>query len=92
MSLSSAERRALTARGHRLKARLIIRAGDLSEAVVDHVRRALGQQELIKVRISTDDREECARAAEELARRVPCQLVQRVGRIALLYCPEADSD
>ena len=56
MGLSSGERRALAAKGNRLKAHVIIRANELSDATVAHVRQAFGDQELIKVRISTDDR------------------------------------
>ena len=48
--------------------------------------------DLLKVRISTDDREECDRVAEELAARLPCQLVQRVGRVALLFRPAAEGN
>jgi RNA-binding protein len=85
MALTSRERRALAARGNRLKADITIRAGELSDATVAHVRNALTKRELIKVRISTDDREECAQTADQLAERIPCDLVQRVGRVALLY-------
>jgi len=90
MGLSSAERRALTAQGNRLKARVIIRADELSDATVAHVRQAFGDKELIKVRISTDDRAQCLQTAQELAERIPCELVQRVGRVALLYRPATD--
>jgi RNA-binding protein len=90
MPLSSGQRRALAARGNRLKASVIISADALSEAAVAHVRSAFGDRELLKVRISTDDREACARATIELAARVPCELVQRVGRVALLYRPGAE--
>ena len=92
MPLSSKERRALAARGNRLKASVIIRADELSEATVAHVRNAFGERELLKVRISTDDREACSRAALELAKRIPCELVQRVGRVALLYRSKAQAN
>ena len=87
MPLSSKQRRELTARGHHLKASVTITAGELSDTAVEHVRSAFGQRDLLKIRISTDDREQCARTAVELAERIPCELVQRVGRVALLYCP-----
>lgn len=90
MPLSSRERRALAARGHRLKPSVIIRAGELSAATVAQVRGAFGEKELIKIRISTDDRAACTQAAIELAERIPCELVQRVGRVALLYRPAAE--
>jgi RNA-binding protein len=92
MRLSSAERRALAAKGNRLKARVIIRANELSDATVAHVRQAFGDNELIKVRISTDDRQRCLQAAQEIAERIPCELVQRVGRVALLYRPADEAD
>ena len=92
MGLSSAERRALAAKGNRLKARVTIRAAELSDATVAHVRQAFGDKELIKVRISTDDRQQCLRAAQELADRIPCELVQRVGRVALFYRPADEAD
>jgi len=92
MGLGSGERRALAAKGHRLKAHVIIRADELSDATVAHVRRAFGDRELIKVRISTDDRQQCLLAAQELAERIPCELVQRVGRVALLYRPAERKD
>jgi RNA-binding protein len=92
MPLSSRERRALAARGNRLKASVIIRADELSDATVAHVRNAFGEKELLKIRINTDDREECSRVAVELAARVPCELVQRIGRVALLYRSEAQAN
>lgn len=92
MGLSSRERRALAARGNRLKAHVTIRADELSDATVAHVRQAFGDQELIKVRISSDDRHQCLAAAQELARRIPCELVQRVGRVALLHRPVPEID
>jgi len=89
MPLSSNERRALAARGQRLRARIVIRAGELSETAVAHVRSAFARADLIKVRISTDDRVACERAAAQLAERIPCELVQRIGRVVLLYRPAA---
>ncbi len=92
MRLSSGQRRVLASEGHRLKAHVIIRADDLSDATVAHVRQAFGDRELIKVRISTDDRQQCLLAAQELADRIPCELVQRVGRVALLYRPAPEQE
>ena len=90
MELNARQRRELAAQGNRLKARVIIGGDELSDASVAHVRQAFGDQTLIKVRISTDDRELCTRVAEGLAERIPCDLVQRVGRVALLYRPTVE--
>lgn len=91
MELSSKERRQFAARGQKLKAAILIAAeAELPESVIAHVREGFKNHELIKVRIQTDDRALCQRAAQELARRIPCVLINRVGRVALLYKP-ADS-
>ncbi len=91
ISLTSAQRRALAARGNRIKASVTI-ADTLSDSVVAHVRKAFGKRDLIKVRIATEDREVFAQTAAELAERIPCVLVQRIGRIALLYRPIENAD
>lgn len=82
-------RRELSAQGHHLKAQITVPAGQPSEAIVDHVRQALRRHPLVKVRIPAVDRNTCQATAAALAEQVPCELVQRVGRVALLYCPDA---
>ncbi len=88
MALSGKARRALLAQAHSLKARIILRAGAIDEAAVAHVRAALATQPLLKVRIQTDDRSECDHAARTLAERAGCELVRRIGRVAVLYRPQ----
>ena len=85
MSLSPKERRELIARSHQLKASVTIAAAGVSEGAIEHVRELLATRELMKVRIQTDSREECDRAADALATRVPCEVVTRVGRVVLLF-------
>lgn len=92
MKLSSGQRRELASKGNQLKASIIIKAADVSEAAVEHVRKSFGDKDLIKVRFSTRDRNECIEAANTLADGVPCELVQRVGRVALLYRPSENAD
>ena len=92
MGLSSARRRELVALGNHVKANVIVRADELSDATVNHVRQAFGRKELIKIRINSNDRQQCLHAAEQLAEQVPCELVQRIGRVALLYKAETAAD
>lgn len=63
------------------------RAG-VTEAVVDQVRQMLRSNNLIKVRITADDRQAVAEAAASLARRVPCRLVERTGFVAIFQSSE----
>lgn len=87
MALDAKVRRELVKRGHGLKAELSLSAGEISDAAVDHVRAFLAGRELGKVRIRADSAAECDEAAAELAGRVPCEVVSRVGRVVLLYRP-----
>jgi RNA-binding protein len=83
---SPKERRELAARGHHLKASVCLSA-EVAEEHVWHVRRAFAADELVKVRIRGDDRAAREQAARELAVRVPCEIVRRIGRVVLLYRP-----
>jgi RNA-binding protein len=62
------------------------RAG-ITEGVVQQVRQAFKNASLIKVRITAENRDAVAQAAESLAQRVPCRLVERTGFVAVLYAP-----
>ena len=85
MTLNAKLRRELIKRGHGQKAELSVSAGEISDAVVEHVRTYMAGRELGKVRIRADSAAECDEAAAELAERVPCEVVSRVGRVVLLY-------
>lgn len=87
MPLDARHRKQLAARGNRLSAGLTLGDAELSERAVDHVRRSFAHTDLLKVRINVDDRELFALLCEDLAARVPCELVQRIGRVALLFRP-----
>ena len=82
---SASEKRELRSRANRIKARLIVGRKRLTEAVLAEVRKELDRNELIKVRMDEDDAAEAERLAHELAERVPCHLIQRIGRVALLF-------
>ncbi len=85
--MDSKLRKSLTATGNSLKAGVAITAGDLSEAVIRHVQSVFGERELIKVRVHGDDKVECQLVGEQLAARVPCEVVAVRGRVLLLYRP-----
>ena len=85
--MTAKQRRELLAQSHALNPAATIAADNLSDAVVTRVRACLAGRALVKVRIRADSGPECDAAAAELARRVPCELVKRVGRVAVLYRP-----
>ncbi len=85
--MTAKQRRELLAQSHPLSAVATIAADNLSDAVVTQVRTCFAGRPLIKVRVRADSGAACDAAADELARRVPCELVKRVGRVAVLYRP-----
>jgi RNA-binding protein YhbY len=85
MALNAKIRRELIRRGHALKAEFSLSAAEISDAAVEHVQTFLADRELGKIRLRADSAAECEAAAAELARRVPCEVVSRVGRVLLLY-------
>ena len=85
--MTAKQRRELLAQSHTLNAVATIWANDVSDAVVAQVRACLAGRALVKVRVRADSGPACDAAAAELARRVPCELVKRVGRVAVLYRP-----
>ncbi len=87
MPLDARQRKQLAARGNRLSAGLTLGEAELSDRAVDHIRRSFARTDLLKVRINVDDRDLFALLCEDLAARVPCELVQRIGRVALLFRP-----
>ena len=85
MPLSAAQKRALAAQAHTLRPVVSIAAERAGDAAVSQVRQSFGRRPLIKIRIAADDKQACVATATSLAQRVPCELVQVVGRVALLY-------
>jgi RNA-binding protein len=80
-----AERRELRSQANRLKARLSVGRKGLTEPLLAEVRNELARNELIKVRLEEDEADEAELLALELAEKAPCHLIQRIGRVALLY-------
>lgn len=82
-----AERKVLSRRGHVLKTKLALGRQGLSDAFVSQIRLAFMHTDLLKIRLVAEGAEETRDLATELAKRVPCHLLQCTGRVALLYLP-----
>ena len=65
----------------------VVSVGDhgLSESVLAEAERALNDHELIKVRIHSADRDERATLGGEIASRCSAEVVQKIGKIFVLY-------
>lgn len=70
--------------GHHLKPVVTVAGGGLSENVLSEVSRALDDHELIKVKVSIDDRESRAETIAKLCELQKAELVQSIGKVVLL--------
>jgi RNA-binding protein len=84
---AGAARRELLSRSHALKAHLFVGRAGLSDPLLAQVRQEFTQTDLLKVRLDADSAAQADTLAADLAARVPCHLIRRIGRVALLYRP-----
>ena len=83
--LTSAQRKALKAQAHKLEPVVLIGGKGLTDAVVAEVDLALKAHQLIKVRAPGLERDARDQAFGELCERTGAELVQQVGKVAVLY-------
>ncbi len=92
MSLTASQKKTLKSVGHILDP--VVQIGDrgLTEGVLGELERALNDHELVKIRIAGAERDERAKLIQRLIERSGAELVQSIGKTALLYRhnPEAD--
>ncbi len=70
---------------HHLDSIVTVGGQGLTDNVAIEVNRALTDHELIKVRISLASRDDRARLGEALAARCDANIVQKIGKIIVLY-------
>ena len=83
-ALSIQERKRLRQIGHALNPVVMLGGQGLTENVIEETNRALNDHELIKVKIGGEDREARVAAMNEIAQVTGAELVQTIGKIALL--------
>ena len=83
--LNSKQRAYLRSLGNELEPIFQIGKGGLSEELLDQLDAALEARELIKVRVLKNCLEDEEALAEEISEALDCDVVQRIGRVLLLY-------
>ena len=83
--LTPAERKSLKGRAHKLEPVVIIGAKGLTDPVVAEIAAALKAHELIKVRAPELERGARSEVFREVAARTESELVQEIGKVAVLY-------
>lgn len=84
-ALSIQERKRLRQIGHALNPVVMIGDKGLTENVIEELSRALDDHELIKVKVGGEDRVARTALIAEIAKSTESQVVQTIGKIALLY-------
>jgi RNA-binding protein len=85
MPLTQEQRKQFKAIGHHLKPVLMIAENGLSEGVMAELDRALNDHELIKIQVRIAEREDRRAIIEALCKAGSCELVQSIGKVALVY-------
>lgn len=85
MSLTAAQKKQFRAIGHNLKPVVTVADKGLSDGVINEALRALDDHELIKVKLAVADRDAKQQLIETLCQQTGAQVVQTIGKIALIY-------
>ena len=91
-TLTAKERAHLKARAHALEPLVQIGQAGVQDSVVAAVETALTAHELIKVKINDAERDERAEIADTLSARTGSAVVQRVGKIVVLWRPRPEEN
>ncbi len=84
-TLTPAERKLLKARAHALRPVVTVGNEGLSLAVLKEIETGLKAHDLIKIRVTGDDREVRASLLGEICSRTGASPVQHIGKILVVY-------
>ncbi|MEN0106402.1 MAG: YhbY family RNA-binding protein [Pseudomonas sp.] len=85
MPLTQEQKKQYKSIGHHLKPVLIVADNGLTEGVLAELERALTDHELIKIQLRITERESRLAAINELCTTAKGELVQVIGKMALIY-------
>ena len=85
MSLSKKQIKFLRARCHSLKAVIMLGQKGLTEEVLDEIEIALTHHELVKIKLSVDDRDLRKQMIADICSKSQSQEVQSIGKTLSVY-------
>jgi len=88
--LTAAQKRHLRALAHSLKPVILMGAKGCTEALLAELAIALDRHELVKVKVTGEDRDERDAVIAQLQTTTGAALVQRIGNIAVLFRRNAE--
>ena len=87
MPLSKAQIKFLRAKCHDLKPVIMLGQKGLTEAVLDELDKALDHHELVKIKLSVDDRVARQQLSDEICQHSQAEAVQSIGKTLSIYRP-----
>ena len=87
MPLSKAQIKFLRAKCHDLKPVIMLGQKGLTEAVLEELDKALDHHELVKIKLSVDDREARQQLSDEICQHSHAEAVQSIGKTLSIYRP-----
>ena len=90
MALTPSQTRYLRGLAHPLKPVLLLGGKGVTPGVLKELEQALDDHELIKVRLTGEDRSERADVLAQLVKSSRAEAVQQIGHIAVLYRRNAE--
>jgi RNA-binding protein len=85
MRLTNTQIKFLRGRCQELKPVVMLGQKGLSETVLNELDIALDHHELVKIKLSMDDRDDRKQVAEEICRRCDAESVQVIGKTLSIY-------
>ena len=85
MSLSKNQIKFLRSKCHDLKPVVMLGQKGLSDAVLNELEIALDHHELIKVKLSVDDRDARKQLTDDICQHCQAELVQTIGKTISIY-------
>lgn len=90
MSINNHQKKLLRSIGHTLKPIVTVAGNGLTDRVLQEIRRALSDHELVKVKLAIIDRQQRSATINRICHLTQAEAVQAVGKTALLYSPAAE--
>lgn len=90
MNLSNKQKQYLKSESHQLKPIVMIGANGLTEGVLAEIENALEFHELIKVKVSAEDRETKKLICATIIRETQANQIQLIGSILTLFKPSKE--
>jgi RNA-binding protein len=85
MSLTGKQRRHLRGLAHKLRATVQVGKGGIDDGLVAAVDQALGDHELVKVKLGEHAGVDRHEAADQLAQKTKSEVAQVLGNVVVLY-------